>query len=112
MSEHDSKLSRRDLLKAAGIAGMGFTAARIVNANSEIEGAERPQSKQQTMIGVKFQPRDVVRIGIVGVGLRGTSVLGDRRENRPPPAALGRDRPAPDRRTEGRISAISAATSS
>ena len=29
------------------------------------------------MIGVKFEPRDVVRIGIVGVGLRGTEVLGE-----------------------------------
>jgi predicted dehydrogenase len=27
------------------------------------------------MIGVKFEPRDVVRLGIVGVGLRGTSTL-------------------------------------
>ena len=29
------------------------------------------------MIGVKFDPRDVVRLGIVGVGLRGTDVLGE-----------------------------------
>jgi len=29
------------------------------------------------MIGVRFEPRDVVRLGIVGVGLRGTDVLGE-----------------------------------
>ena len=29
------------------------------------------------MIGVKFEPRDVVRLGIIGVGLRGTEVLGE-----------------------------------
>src|SRR4026209_1683605 len=70
MSE-DSKLSRRELLKAAGVASVGLTAGRFATAD-EVE--VRP-SKQQTMIGVKFEPHDVVRIGIVGVGLRGTEVL-------------------------------------
>jgi len=78
MNDDNSKLSRRDLLKAAGLAGVGLTASHVVDANDAILGLEPPQrknSKQASMLGVKFEPRDVIRIGIVGVGLRGTSVL-------------------------------------
>src|SRR5262245_41041868 len=76
MSEHDSKLSRRDLLKAAGIAGVGITISGMAEGRVISESVESDQgssSKNPTMIGVKFEPRDVVRVGIVGVGLRGTS---------------------------------------
>ncbi len=81
MSDHDTKLSRRDLLKAASIAGLGLTTSGIgsVHDDDDSESAEwsgRGRG-QETMIGVKFDPRDVVRIGIVGVGLRGTSTLGE-----------------------------------
>ena len=76
MDNHDSKLSRRDLLKAAGLAGVGVTASRVVDAHVLDTSAPRARpAKQQTMMGVKFEPRDVVRLGIVGVGLRGTSTL-------------------------------------
>lgn len=77
MNDMNSKVSRRDILKAAGLAGVGFSASRVVHANEVID-FEQPQgrsSKQKSMLGVKFEPRDVVRLGIVGVGLRGTSVL-------------------------------------
>ena len=77
MSNDDSKLSRRDLLKAAGFAGVGITMSGIADANVIPKNEETTQraSAHATMMGVKFEPRDVVRIGIVGVGLRGTSVL-------------------------------------
>src|SRR5215467_1991434 len=79
MNDENSKLSRRDLLKAAGLAGVGLTASRVIDANENGVGFEPPErnSKQATMIGVRFEPRDVVRLGIVGVGLRGTSVLNE-----------------------------------
>jgi predicted dehydrogenase len=77
MSDNDSKLSRRELLKAAGIAGVGITMSGIADGhiadNEELN--QRSASTHATMIGVKFEPRDVVRLGIVGVGLRGTSTL-------------------------------------
>jgi len=81
MTDDDSKLSRRDLLKAAGLASVGLTAARVVKANGAateseaFELAQNKQSKHPSMKGVRFERRDVVRLGIVGVGLRGTSVL-------------------------------------
>ena len=73
MDEQDKTLSRRDLLKAAGLAGIGLTTSSVTSAYSSEAAAERAQ--QRTMIGVKFKPHDVVRIGIIGVGLRGTEVL-------------------------------------
>lgn len=66
----DSTLSRRDLLKAAGLAGIGLSAGNIADAYQSPRRAS-----QQTMIGVRFEPHDVVRLGIIGVGLRGTEVL-------------------------------------
>ena len=74
MSEQNSKVSRRELLKAAGIAGVGLTASHFIEAT---EPAQRNAPKNATMIGVKFEPRDVVRLGIIGVGLRGTDTLGE-----------------------------------
>jgi len=73
--DDDSKLSRRDLLRAAAIAGLGVTASAIVNAPRDVKTANLSKYRHETMMGVKFEPRDVVRIGIVGVGLRGTNVL-------------------------------------
>jgi predicted dehydrogenase len=73
MSDHKTKVSRRELLKAAGIAGVGLTTSNLIDAHS----AQRNVAKNATTIGVKFEPRDVVRLGIIGVGLRGTEVLGE-----------------------------------
>ena len=76
-----NKVSRRDLLKAAGIAGVSLTAASIGSAHADVysETAEAGgrERGQESMIGVKFDQHDVVRLGIVGVGLRGTSTLGE-----------------------------------
>jgi hypothetical protein len=79
MSDQDAKLSRRDLLKAATIGGLGLTTLGMANKASadDYESLSASPFTQETMIGVKFEPRDVVRVGIVGVGLRGTSVLGE-----------------------------------
>ena len=72
----DSTLSRRDLLKAAGLAGIGLSTSNIADAYSLEEEAEQlRRTQQRTMIGVRFEPHEVVRLGIIGVGLRGTEVL-------------------------------------
>src|ERR1044072_2103200 len=72
----DSTLSRRDLLKAAGLAGIGLSTANLADAYAPEEEAQQVRRAQQgTMIGVRFEPHDMVRLGIIGVGLRGTEVL-------------------------------------
>lgn len=79
MGKKDSKLSRRDLLKSATIAGAGFglTSANLSNslAGNPPESLLEPAQIHKTMVGEKFKRHEVVRLGIVGVGLRGTSVL-------------------------------------
>jgi glycosyl hydrolase family 109/GFO/IDH/MocA oxidoreductase family protein len=72
----EAKLSRRELLRTAGLAGIGVATSSVAEAySSAAEAAQARRSQHQTMIGVRFEPHDVVRLGIIGVGLRGTEVL-------------------------------------
>ncbi len=66
-------LSRRDLLKVMGAAGLATAAAEPLHALDETP----PASAAATMMGVPFARHDTVRIAIVGTGLRGRSVLGE-----------------------------------
>jgi hypothetical protein len=81
MSKKDTKLSRRELLKSASLAGAGLSLANsglsaALGAN-ETEYAVEPQAIYKSMVGEKFKKHDTVRLAIVGVGLRGTSVLAE-----------------------------------
>lgn len=62
MSEDDAELSRRALL--AALAGAGLTADACAHAQRPAAG--------DTMIGVRFEPRARVRVGVIGTGQRGT----------------------------------------
>jgi predicted dehydrogenase len=70
----DPRLTRRDLLKSAGLAGAAiiWPDAAHAAAPPEPAGAVLP-----SMIGVPFERHDIVRVAIVGTGLRGSSVLGE-----------------------------------
>ncbi|MFN0097501.1 MAG: Gfo/Idh/MocA family protein [Gemmatimonadaceae bacterium] len=80
-------LNRRDLLKQALVTGAGLAAASALTplpATAEnVTAAEHPDAEPapaagaKTMKGVPFERRDVVRIGIVGTGLRGRSMLSE-----------------------------------
>lgn len=69
-------ITRREALRSAGAAGAGFALWRIglpaPPATSDVAAAGTAAA---SMIGVPFERHDVVRIGIVGTGLRGRSVL-------------------------------------
>src|SRR5690606_33486309 len=73
--------SRRDLLKGAAIAGAGLAlGGHSLAAQDPAEATAgdvhlAPPSTAATMAGVPFEKRDVVRIALVGAGLRGRSVL-------------------------------------
>ena len=54
--------SRRDLLKVAGLASLGA-------------GLARSQSAAKTVADLKFTPREKVRIGVIGTGGRGNSLV-------------------------------------
>ncbi|HEU4996748.1 MAG TPA: Gfo/Idh/MocA family oxidoreductase [Gemmatimonadaceae bacterium] len=77
-------LTRRDLLKGAALAGVGLAASGgIVPALADDSTGTHPNlappapASRATMKGVRFERHEVVRIGIVGTGLRGRSVLSE-----------------------------------
>jgi predicted dehydrogenase len=68
----DAPISRRDLLKAAGAAGAigaGWP-DRGLHATPPARGPD-----EKTMMAVPFARHEVVRLAIVGTGLRGTAML-------------------------------------
>jgi predicted dehydrogenase len=78
-----SDISRRDLLKAAALASASIAAAgpfssaiaENVTAGSQPDLAPPAPAARQSMRGVPFARHETVRVGIVGTGLRGRSVL-------------------------------------
>ena len=77
-------LSRRDLLKAAAIAGAGLAAgpfssaiAENVTAGAHPDLAPPAPAARKSMRAVPFARHETVRVGMVGTGLRGRSVLNE-----------------------------------
>ncbi len=64
--------SRRDLLRFASLTSLGAGLANVAPAQNS---GRDSGSSAATMKGVKFEPKEKVRIGIVGVGGRGSSLL-------------------------------------
>ena len=82
MSEQLNDPARRDLLKGAVIAGAGLalgfpTTMQADNGPTPLTpiALPHPEQKAATMLGVPFAKHGVVRVAIVGTGLRGRSVL-------------------------------------
>jgi predicted dehydrogenase len=68
------KVSRRELLKAAAVAGAGLGLPSL--GTSPLAAAPAaPEPEGESVMGMKFTPLETVRLGIVGVGGRGTSLL-------------------------------------
>ncbi len=77
--KEDSKVSRRALLKSGtgfGLAVLGL-GSRLVAASPGAEDLAGPKTASDTVIGMKFAALNVVRVAVIGVGGRGTSLLGD-----------------------------------
>jgi len=72
MEKKSGNISRRDFVISTAIGGAGVVIANDI-AKSELFAA----SKTTTMIGVPFEAHERVRLGIIGVGGRGTSLLRD-----------------------------------
>jgi Glycosyl hydrolase 109, C-terminal domain/Oxidoreductase family, NAD-binding Rossmann fold len=70
----DRQVSRRQLLKTSvGLIGAGFTLLEQPPFALERPGA--PPTTNESVIGMKFEARDIVRVGIIGTGRRGTGML-------------------------------------
>jgi predicted dehydrogenase len=75
-NEKDSKdVSRRSFVQRTAMGGAGLLVATDLLKSTL--AAETPKSSNSTMIGVPFEARERVRLGIIGVGGRGTSLLGE-----------------------------------
>ncbi len=74
-------MTRRGLLKTAAITGAvtglgAIASSTVLNAEGKWEILE-PATTNQTMVGVPFERHEKVRLGVIGVGGRGTGVLGN-----------------------------------
>lgn len=70
--------SRRDFLKSgalAGAAAAGLGTLLAADADATTGAGPRPGRRQRTMIDVPFDGYDRVRVGCIGVGSRGRSVM-------------------------------------
>ena len=67
--------SRRNFLVRTAIGGAGLVLANDILHSDVL--AETPKTAAPTMIGIPFESRERVRLGIIGVGGRGTSLLHD-----------------------------------
>ena len=78
-------LSRRDLLKSVALtgAGIGFggvpAGQRLTAASPQAPGASAPAAgvSYESMIGMPFSRLETVRVGLIGIGSRGTGHLTD-----------------------------------
>ena len=68
-------ISRRNFITRTALGGAGLVIAGDVLKGDLL--AEAPKSAGATMIGVPFETHERVRLGIIGVGGRGTSLLRD-----------------------------------
>ncbi len=68
-------ISRRSFVKRTAIGSAGLLIASDLLGPNLSAGA--PKSDHATMMGVPFEARERVRVGVIGVGGRGTSQLGE-----------------------------------
>jgi predicted dehydrogenase len=67
---------RRRVLEAAGAAVTGF-GLKALGLAPKAHAAGAPVAAGQGVVGLRFEPRAVVRVGLVGCGGRGQSLLRD-----------------------------------
>jgi hypothetical protein len=69
--------SRREFLTVAGATSLGV--GLVSGTTTAAAGSSLPRAKpgQERVFGLKYPPMDKVRIGFIGVGNRGSSLLGN-----------------------------------
>ena len=70
-----ANISRRSFMVRTAMGGAGLVIANDIL--SESLSATTPKSSNATMVGVPFEAREQVKLGIIGVGGRGSSLLRD-----------------------------------
>ena len=75
MDEDSKDTSRRNFIKSTVVGGAGLLVAADILNSDFTRTAEK--NAHSTMTGVPFAGRERIRLGIIGVGGRGTSLLKD-----------------------------------
>jgi Oxidoreductase family, NAD-binding Rossmann fold len=74
-AKEPSNISRRNFMVHTALGGAGLVIANDILQENFL--AATPKTANATMIGVPFEAHERVRLGIIGVGGRGTSLLRD-----------------------------------
>src|SRR3954447_6929295 len=70
----ERQVSRRQLFKTGvGLIGAGLAIGEP--SASALDLTATPPATNESVIGMKFEPKDTVRLGVIGVGGRGTGML-------------------------------------
>ena len=79
IEEESKEISRRNFLKRTAIGSAGLVVVNDILSPELNADAKQEANKNvsATMMGVPFEPRERVRLGIIGVGGRGSSLLRD-----------------------------------
>src|SRR5215210_8300280 len=76
-----SKLSRREMIKKSAAAGASLGLTKLASArersaeSTAVEYNQNTRAGSGSVIGMKFSPVNTVRVGIIGVGARGSGML-------------------------------------
>lgn len=68
-------VSRLDFLKAAALSGASLLLPSGARAREGGGDAEPPRAKGQGMLNTPFEPKDRIRVGLIGYGGRGTALM-------------------------------------
>ena len=77
MTHSSDSCSRRKFLTLAGATSAGITLLAAAGTASAKSATPRARPGQQRLFGLKFPPLEKVRVGFIGVGSRGSSLLGN-----------------------------------
>src|SRR5699024_5700907 len=72
-------VSRRNMLRGGAAAGaaLGVGGFTMGQAAAQNPGAPAPPRRNPSMMGVPFEARETARIGVIGLGNRGSGMLAD-----------------------------------
>ena len=73
----DPRFTRRELASAAAVLGAGMALAGAPSQGAGGDARTRPKPGQRSVFGLKHPPMKQVRVGMIGVGARGSSLLGN-----------------------------------
>jgi hypothetical protein len=77
MKQRDDSFSRRAFFRLAATGGVAAGAVRVLAQSSQAAAPPRPKPGQQSVAKLKCPPLGKVRIGFIGVGGRGSALLGN-----------------------------------